>query len=54
MTPPIKYQEKNKYYRHRFFVQGPTVWNKIPAHIREADSVELFKKQYKKEILGKK
>ena len=36
------------------FVQGPTVWNKIPAHIREADSVELFKKQYKKEILGKK
>ena len=37
-----------------FFVQGPTIWNKIPAHIREADSLESFKKQYKKEILGKK
>ena len=36
-----------------FFIQGPTVWNKIPVHIREVESVALFKKLYKKEILGK-
>jgi len=34
-----------------FAVQGPKVWNNIPLHIRNAPSVETFKKMYKKEIL---
>ena len=36
-----------------FFVQGPKVWNKIPQRIRELETLELFKKQYKMDILGK-
>ena len=34
-----------------FIVQGPTIWNRIPLQIREADSAELFKNKYKTEIL---
>ena len=34
-----------------FTVQGPTVWNRIPIHIRNAPSVDNFKKMYKTEIL---
>ena len=34
-----------------FAVQGPTVWNRIPLHIRNASSVNTFKKMYKTEIL---
>ena len=34
-----------------FYVQGPSVWNKIPLHIRTASTVEEFKKCYKKELL---
>ena len=34
-----------------FAVQGPTVWNRIPVHIRNATNLEDFKKLYKKEIL---
>ena len=35
-----------------FIVQGPTVWNRVPLHIRNAPSLDTFKKYYKKEILG--
>ena len=35
-----------------FMITGPTIWNKIPINVREASSVDTFKKLYKKEILG--
>ena len=35
-----------------FYITGPKIWNKIPQHIRDAPSVDTFKKLYKKEILG--
>ena len=35
-----------------FMVQGPTIWNRIPYNIRNAPSLDTFKKYYKKEILG--
>ena len=35
-----------------FMVQGPTVWNRIPANIRNAPTLDKFKTAYKQEILG--
>ena len=35
-----------------FMTQGPTVWNRIPQHIRDATSIDNFKKHYKKDVLG--
>ena len=35
-----------------FKIQGPTVWNRIPSNIRDAPTLDTFKKNYKKEILG--
>ena len=35
-----------------FMVTGPRIWNKIPQKIRNAPSLDTFKKLYKKEILG--
>ena len=37
-----------------FKIQGPSVWNNIPSHIRDAPNLEGFKRCYKKEILGLK
>ena len=35
-----------------FMIKGPTIWNKIPLHIRDAPSVDAFKRLYKKDVLG--
>ena len=37
-----------------FRIQGPSIWNSIPSNIREAQNLEIFKRCYKKEILGLK
>ena len=34
-------------------IKGPTIWNKLPANIRNAASLNQFKKMYKKDILMK-
>ena len=56
-----RYTDENTYHIPRtrikkaeaaFMVQGPTVWNRIPSHIRDAPDLDNFKRLYKKEILG--
>jgi hypothetical protein len=43
---------RTKKAERAFIVQGPVIWNKIPLDIREAPSLECFKRKYKKDILG--
>ena len=42
---------KTKAAEVSFAVKGPTVWNKIPLHIRNAPNLQTFKNNYNKEIL---
>ena len=32
-------------------VYAPTVWNEVPLHIKQASTLYLFKKQFKKHLL---
>jgi exonuclease III len=43
---------RTKIAESAFQVKGPTVWNHLPLHIREAQNIAIFKRIYKKEILG--
>ena len=35
-----------------FVTQGPTIWNRLPINVKEATSVDSFKRRYKKHVLG--
>ncbi len=35
-----------------FTIQGPLIWNMLPKEVKEAPSVNSFKCQYKKVVLG--
>ena len=37
----------SKYGNRRFGVCGPPLWNNMPEHIKNADSVSLFKRLFK-------
>ena len=34
---------RTNYYKSSFSVYGPSIWNKIPLNIREAQNVHTFK-----------
>ena len=35
-----------------FAVQGPKIWNNLPTTVKEAPTVDTFKRRYKKMVLG--
>ena len=43
-VPTMSYQ---KYGKAAFCFYGPTIWNKLPVHLRRAPSVDSFKAQLK-------
>ena len=43
--------DKDRKRKISLYSQGPTICNRIPLQIREAESVEIFKNKYKTKIL---
>lgn len=39
-------------FQHSMTYLGPVVWNTIPSHIQDSQSLSIFKKQFKKHILN--
>ena len=39
--------------QHSITFNGPTIWNDIPEYIRKANSISIFKSNYKKYLLSK-
>ena len=41
---------KTDHYRKSFAFSGAEIWNSLPANLKEAQSLETFKKQLKKHL----
>ena len=37
----------NSYGRRAFSVAAPLLWNSLPQHVRDAESLDIFKRQLK-------